>query len=192
MSPIIQTLGNASAYGYRSFAADTGSFESIATVTVGSGGSSTITFSSIPSTYAHLQIRAISIVSSGNNLGMYFNTDSSSGNYSAHQLQGDGGGVGVLAGTSLNTMGYLGLYTSSSSYPAVSIIDILDYANTNKYKTIKVLTGQDGNGTGTPDDWRISLNSGNWRSTSAVSSLTISGPSFAQYSHFALYGIKSA
>ena len=32
-------------------------FDSIATVTVGAGGSSSITFSSIPSTYTHLQIR---------------------------------------------------------------------------------------------------------------------------------------
>jgi hypothetical protein len=32
-----------------------GDFESIATVTVGSGGSAVISFTSIPSTYAHLQ-----------------------------------------------------------------------------------------------------------------------------------------
>ena len=37
------------------------SYESIQTITVGSGGASTIVFSSIPSTYAHLQIRALNI-----------------------------------------------------------------------------------------------------------------------------------
>ena len=35
------------------------SYESIATVTVGAGGTSTITFSSIPTGYTHLQIRGI-------------------------------------------------------------------------------------------------------------------------------------
>ena len=37
----------------------TSSYESIATVSVGSGGQSSIVFSSIPSTYKHLQLRAI-------------------------------------------------------------------------------------------------------------------------------------
>jgi hypothetical protein len=35
----------------------TTSYESIETVTVGSGGSATVTFSSIPATYTHLQIK---------------------------------------------------------------------------------------------------------------------------------------
>ena len=34
-------------------------FQPIATVAVGSGGTSTITFSSIPNTYAHLQILSL-------------------------------------------------------------------------------------------------------------------------------------
>jgi hypothetical protein len=38
----------------------TTSYESIETVTVGSGGSATVlTFSSIPATYTHLQIRVL-------------------------------------------------------------------------------------------------------------------------------------
>ena len=109
MSPIIQTLGNASAYGYRSFAAaDTGSFESIATAT-GTGSSSTITFSSIPSTYTHLQIRGIgksvlSTPASSDYAKMYFNGDTSTANYYAHQLYGDGSTAASdsLAGTYLN------------------------------------------------------------------------------------------
>jgi hypothetical protein len=35
------------------------SYESIATTTVGSGGSATVTFSSIPATYKHLQVRTL-------------------------------------------------------------------------------------------------------------------------------------
>jgi hypothetical protein len=38
---------------------DPSDFESIATTTVGAGGATTITFSSIPATYQHLQIRVL-------------------------------------------------------------------------------------------------------------------------------------
>jgi hypothetical protein len=74
---------------------------------------------------------------------------------------------------------------------SASIVDILDYANTSKYKTIRVLAGADvNNQTGTT----FGLSSGSWRSTSAVTSITIgtSGFNFAQYTQFALYGIKGA
>jgi hypothetical protein len=69
------------------------------------------------------------------------------------------------------------------------VIDILDYANTNKYKTIRYLSGYDANGSG-----RVGLGSGSWRSTSAVTSITLQGleysSNYKQYSSFALYGIK--
>ena len=70
----------------------TGSFESIATTTVGSGGTSSIDFTSIPSTYQHLQLRIISRVSNadtGDNIFLQFNGDTSS-NYSWHYMEGDG------------------------------------------------------------------------------------------------------
>jgi subtilase family serine protease len=72
-----------------------------------------------------------------------------------------------------------------------AIIDILDYANTNKYKTIRILSGNDNNGSGT-----IRFSSGAlYSNTNAVSSITlVSGSSgnWSEYSQFALYGIKGA
>jgi hypothetical protein len=68
------------------------------------------------------------------------------------------------------------------------VIDILDYANTNKNKTIRSLAGSDANGSGT-----IWFGSIAWLSTSAITSLSFnieSGSNFTQYSSFALYGIK--
>jgi hypothetical protein len=67
------------------------------------------------------------------------------------------------------------------------VIDILDYANVNKYTTIRVLGGADLNGSGA-----INLVSGLWMNTAAVTSFLISADSgnLAQYSSFALYGIK--
>jgi hypothetical protein len=52
-----------------------------------------------------------------------------------------------------------------------------------------VLAGADMNGAG----GTVEFSSGNWRSTSAVTSITIfTSGSFASNSHFALYGIKAA
>ena len=102
-------------------------------------------------------------------------------------LQGTGATVGAYGSSSQTAADYLGLFSDSSSYPAVSVIDILDYANTNKYKTVRALHGSDANGSGL-----IALRSGNWRSTSAITriDLTPSSNNFKQYSHFALYGVK--
>ncbi len=63
------------------------SYESIATVNVGSSGSSFVEFTSIPSTYKHLQIRANSRYTGYQNSGaavyLQFNGDTGS-NYSLH------------------------------------------------------------------------------------------------------------
>jgi hypothetical protein len=168
---------------------DFGAFESIAgTVVVGAGGASTLTFSSIPQTYKHLQLRLIARNSADNiSLRMTFNGDSSS-IYTLHELYGDGASALGAAQTSI------AFYPCSLAGPAsatgvfaASITDILDYTNTNKYKTMRTLTGYDGNGSG-----YVELTSGVWRSSSAISSLTIvpNAGTIAQYSHFALYGIK--
>ena len=164
----------------------TNSYESIATVTVGAGGTSTISFSSIPSTYKHLQIRLMETSSSANNdIVCRFNSDSGT-NYSLHALLGSGVSASAYA-TANNTYVSLG-YTGTSSNSGVAVCDILDYADTNKYKTVRALGGLDQNGSG-----YILLQSGNWRNTSAISTITIThgaAVNFNQYSSFALYGIK--
>ena len=170
-----------------------GDYESIATVTVGSGGSSSITFSSIPSTYTHLQVRGIGrTTNSGTtgNPGITFNGDSNVNNYTLHILYGDGssaasfgGGAGTGTDTSITTGS-----TAGANIFGVAVIDLLDYASTNKYKTVRSLTGADLNGSGT-----MRLYSNLWMSTSAISSITLTptaSASYSQYSTFALYGIK--
>lgn len=165
-----------------------GDFESIATATP--SGTGTLTFSSIPSTYAHLQIRGIYSGSvAERSLLLRCNSDTGS-NYSWHELSGNGSTVGAGAGANASGI-YVGYAsnTTTNTYPSPFVIDILDYANTNKYKTIRSLNGNDLNGSG----WAI-LYSGSWRSTSAVSSITLylNSGNYNTYSHFALYGIKSA
>ena len=169
-----------------------GDFESIATTTVGVGGTGTITFSDIPSGYKHLQIRAFGQTNRGSVAfdggKMTINSDTAS-NYSNHGLTGTGSAAG--SGSLLSTymqLPWVGFGTTTGSNWGGAVIDILDYTDTNKYKTIRALGGADGNGSG-----YITLTSGNWRSTSAITSVSFTpdgGTTFSQYSSFALYGIK--
>jgi hypothetical protein len=170
----------------------TNSYESIATTTVGAGGSLSITFSSISSSYTHLQIRMIAkyLNTAGGSTQMQFNGDTAT-NYSWHYLSGDGASASAGAGTSANYININVGQQDTGQYVA-AVIDILDYANTSKNKTSRTLTGIDKNGSGS-----MQLTSGNWRNTAAITSITITPQSntsptnqFQQYSSFALYGIK--
>jgi hypothetical protein len=173
-------------------AASTTSYESIATVTVGTAVSS-ISFSSIPSTFKHLQIRGIartSRTSSGQaTLRFRVNGDDGS-NYSYHRLFGDGSSL-TASGEASQSYGYFyfGATTSdTSNIFGASVWDVLDYSNTSKYKTLRILGGLDTNGGG-----GVGIGSASWQSTSAISGITLSidgGFNFNQYSSFALYGIK--
>jgi len=179
--------------------APSGAYESIATTTVGSGGASTITFSSIPSTYTHLQIRSINRNTRGLSgmvatLAMSFNSDVTAGNYYRHRLEGDGSTAyaGANAGNGTNGFYFADSMGDGSTSGMFSgfVTDILDYKSTNKNKTVRTLFGGDNNSTGGV----IGINSGLWSKTpEAITSITIvvnGGYNFTQYSSFALYGIK--
>jgi len=196
VSPIISAKGGLSSAGYGQFALAAGgaiSFDSIATYTIGSGGVASITFSSIPATYTHLQIRAIckDTTAASNVSSIYgrFNSDTGS-NYARHYLNGSGSAAGAGGGGSQTSMFFgTGLEANFTSIFAANVIDILDYANTNKYKTTRSLSGADTNGGGF-----VQFMSGLWMNTAAITSITIlpNQNNFAQYSSFALYGIKGS
>lgn len=166
------------------------SYESISTVTVGAGGAASATFSSIPSTYTHLQIRFMgkeTAAGSGVDAVLLTFNGWSSG-YAYHNLLGNGTAASSSATTSATRIAFDAAPQTSNNGWGVGIIDILDYANTNKVKTIRTLTGYDANGSG-----NIFLNSGsNWTNNNAISSFTLTPQSgnWAQYSQFELYGIK--
>jgi len=205
VSPILSARGGLSSRAYGQFAAstaaapDTGAMFPLGMVQVGSGGSSTITFSSIPSTYKHLQIRAIdrnsrSLNGMGGSIRIKFNSDATSGNYYGHRMLGEptsvyasaytGNSDGALIGESMSNSATGGIFSAN-------IIDILDYANTNKYKTVRTLGG--GNTNTTSGDG-VFLYSGLWQSTSAINTitLTVNPYNWVENSSFALYGIKGA
>jgi hypothetical protein len=180
-------------------------FDSIATTTVGSGGASSITFSSIPSDYTHLQIRMMARFTNdpGGSTDDWFiwlrpNNDSSSSVYTFHDVGGRGsGGSSYGVGTGGGHTGFLlnrfPTNIALSNTFGVNITDILDYRNTNKYKTFRAIGGNSMNFNNSKNGV-FSLHSGLWLNTNAITSFTLVpgfSSNFAQYSHFALYGIKA-
>jgi hypothetical protein len=167
-----------------------GAYESIATATP--SGVSTITFSSIPSTYVSLQVRISAIFASGGN-GISIRPNSSSAtNYTRHRLSGNGASVsasgtdtsGGLTGADV----FAHLVGGSTTAPAAVIIDLLDYASSTKTKTIRSFAGNDQNGSG-----ELNLMSSLWNQTTAISSLQVySGANFSAGTVISLYGIKGA
>ena len=164
----------------------------------GTGSSDTITFSSIPQTYKHLQLRILAKgTSSGsagaNDLYMTFNGDSGT-NYRGHWLYGNGSSAGsqdegasayVRIERAINTS-----YTGLTYMMGVAIVDILDYSLTTKYKVNRNLCGIDTNNVGSG---YVGLSSGLWMSTSAISSITVKSTgttNFTTSSTIALYGVS--
>ena len=167
------------------------SYESIATTIVGGGGAANIEFTSIPATFKHLQIRGIGNASvDASSLKVEFNSDTTNANYFFHEIYGSGSAVGTPAktGTQPLYLQYWGGWPSTANIYGAGVIDILDYTNTNKYKTVRSLGGYDANGSG-----YIMFDSGLWMDTSAITSIKLTPTnSFTQYSQFALYGIKGS
>jgi hypothetical protein len=172
------------------------SFESIATVTVGLGGSANVEFTSIPSTYTHLQIRAngkaINSTAFAKDVLLQFNSDTAS-NYSRHQITGGPGGLSAGAGANTSHI-IVGTFIDNnfgSSFFSSFICDILDYTNTNKYTTVRSLGGYNANDSTYGD---TKFFSGNWRNTNAITSIKIfiDDRNIDQNSQIALYGIKGS
>ena len=190
--PLITTLANGSARGYGGLLAAAGaasSYESIATSNPTSG--TNITFSSIPSTYKHLQIRFAVKPASGNpSLNITYNGDTGS-NYTVHTLRGNGSAASAAGATSRTNFPLSWYYGMVSTVQNVAIMDIIDYASTSKYKTARAFYGQDDNSGSISSN--LELNSGLWLSTSAIDSITVTvtgGVAFSTGSSIALYGIK--
>jgi len=172
-------------------AASTSSYESIATFTA-TGGETSFTFSSIPSTYKHLQVRCMlrRNTTGAANMGFRPNNDTSAANYTRHSLIGNGTTVsaaGSATGTYDYTQNFVTVPGTTSGAYAGQIWDVLDYASTTKYKTFRSFAGYDANGSG-----QVGLNSNLWLSTSAITSLVVyfAGDAVDAGSTFALYGIK--
>lgn len=182
--PIIGTIASSTRQGL-----STTSYESIATQTVGAGGQASIQFNSIPSTFQNLQLRFVAkstTAGGGSGGALVLMTMNSTAFTKSAYLYATGTS---LASNNNSNPGFLAnlVRAGETSMFTACVVDIFDYRNTNKTKTLRILGGMNINGSS-----EMSLNMNVWNSTSAVTSLTITPTSgdFAQYSSFALYGIR--
>jgi hypothetical protein len=166
-------------------------YELIST-TVLSSTASSVSFTSIDTTtYKHLQVRVTVAANTAGVPGINgtFNSDSGT-NYAYHGLQGYNSSVTSYSQFDKTFM-YLGDMAGNAVANAFSanIINILDAGSTSKFKTVRGLTGVQ---LGAANISLIALRSSLWRSTSAITSLTITptASSFAIGSRFSLYGIR--
>ena len=172
-----------------------GAYDALATVTL-STATASIEFAGIPTKYKHLQIRFIARCSRSDYTvaAVYarFNSDTGS-NYSGHYLGGNGGSAFAYGGAnySFAPAGLAAGTNVTASIFSGGVIDVLDYQNSNKYKTVRALAGFNGNAAGTGDE--LNLQSGNWRNTNAITSINFTlenSANFLTNSTFALYGVK--
>jgi hypothetical protein len=173
-----------------------GSYDAIGTVAL-SSSQTTVTFSSIPQTYKHLQVRIFARSNRAtfpvDDPVMQLNGDTGN-NYTNHTVYGDGATVGTFASAPRsNIRGAGSLASSAGSGWSAGVVDILDYTNTSRYKTVRWLQGYDTNGTVAGYGGLVVLTSGAWMNTNAITSISFEvegARSYTQYSQFDLYGIK--
>ena len=171
----------------------TGNYDSIQTVN-GNGSASVLSFTSIPGTYSHLQIRGICrdgrtvTVDTG-----YITLNSiTSTTYAAHYINGNGatvvaGATSAVAPSATYAFVIPGTSAGANMFGAV-VLDFLDYANTNKAKTLRALSGTDQNGSG--NTWFASNLQTTPNATTQIDLTTGTGSAWATGTTFALYGIK--
>jgi hypothetical protein len=170
-----------------------GAYDALATVTL-SASTASVSFVGIPSGYKHLQIRMIARTDRSANeydgTIIQFNSDTGS-NYAYHRIIADGSTVtsdGYASQTNGNLGTTLGGGAIANAFSPL-VTDILDYANANKYKTVRSLSGRQNNTT----DSNLLFTSSLWMNTAAVTSIILKpsvGPNFVTYSSFALFGVK--
>jgi len=190
MSPLLTGVFASGVSGHL-FSGPAGAFDALGSVTVGSGGQSSITFSAIPQTYTHLQIRYF-VRNSGsgtiNDFNILLNSDSSSSAYYQHRMYGDGGSAVAQANSGVSGIGFLAGGGATSGVFAAGVVDILDYTNTGKNKTIRSLSGSDNNSNG-----YVAMYSVLRQDTTPLTSIVLKdngGTNIAQYSNISLYGIR--
>jgi hypothetical protein len=184
------TTQSARGYGFGSLVASVSdnSYESIASVLT-SSSTSEINFSSIPSTYSHLQIRMYTLQDTQANVYLQLNGDTAS-NYYWHEIFGDGSAAST--GWSSGAVNHIKTgytHNNGTSMSGQSVTTILDYANTSKKKTVNAFTGSQVNATQTG---YVLNRSGHWTGTAAISSLRFfsQAGNFKANTRIAVYGIK--
>ena len=192
MSPILGSFAGLAARGYGLTAGvspivyPASNFYSIATATP--AGINNTTFSSIPQTYSHLQLRISMVGAAGGSLLVALFNGDTGANYTWHDLNGNGSTANSYSATAQNFARIYGRNVgTSTTAPTVAVVDLLDYRVSGKNRVMRALSGSDQNGSG-----EVELESSLWVNTTAISSLTVKthdGANFAAGTSIALYGV---
>ena len=166
-------------------------FVKIASVTVGSGGSSTISFTSIPSTYTDLCLK-ISARSETTSFALNLTVNGSTSGYSERLLYASGTSV-ASATASETKINWLDLQNSSATTAnTFSSCDV--YIPNYAGSSYKSFSGDTVTETNASTDNNLYVNAALWSNTAAITSITLTAGvgDVAQYSTATLYGIKSS
>lgn len=159
----------------------------IASVSVGSGGASTIDFTSIPSTYTDLIVKLSGRTSETFNYASYtININGSATGFTGKDLYG----IGTNPGSANRTVTYYNLNGAPSTANTFSNIEMYfpNYTgSTNKSFSMDAVSEENGNLN------NASLIAGLWSNTAAINRITFTGTNnFVQYSSATLYGISKS
>lgn len=148
----------------------------LATYTVTGSAAASVTFSSIPAGYRDLILVVDGTADSENTVGLRFNGDSGA-NYSYVQGLGYSSGVLSIAGTS--EAAAVGRIASTQTN---TIVNIMDYGQTDKHKTTLSRTNNAGSST------RMSAT--RWANTDAIYSIEVMQATYNVGTTFSLYGVN--
>lgn len=170
-------------------------YELISSYTVGSGGSSTITFSSIPGTYTDLLIKISGRSDRGatfSDIRISFNGSPTGTSYSDKDLEGSGSSVSSQTTTSTDSIHiYQAIPGSSTTSNVFGNCDIYipNYTSSN-YKSVSIDSIMENNSSTS----YMTLVAGLKSNTSTITSIVLTDPfsTFTQYSTAYLYGIKNS
>lgn len=185
-----------------------GDFRAIATAVVGTNSPQEVTFSNIPQTFRHLQVRMLtqqgsgtSTPTAGQNIYLLARINNLGGTnfYTGHALNGVWPGSSTVWPNAENFpsasydnmyVGYSIVNTNASASFGAHVMDILDYSSTTKNKTIRTFGGW-GN---VSNPGAVGLFSNVALTNQAITTLSIranvpAGRTFNQNTHIALYGI---
>jgi hypothetical protein len=154
-------------------------------------GDTPVTISSIPQSYTDLRIvtkikgSTVPFPSAGVQLQM--NGDSTAANYQLTVYNIFGSSMGTASSATIPYVSMLMSSTAANSAPG--IVEIFDYANPNKFKTMNILTGFDVNSSMYNTTY---LNSGRWLNNAAITSITFNALASTMVGTISLYGLKAA
>jgi hypothetical protein len=165
----------------------TSTYEKIATTTLANSTTTSVSFSSISSSYTDLiVIMNVGAATSGSNVELRFNGDTGS-NYSRTVTTGTGVIYNERLVNQTSITLTFGAYLPFNLFQSNIILNIQNYSNTTTYKTVLNRSNTASEGT--------DLNVGLWRSTSAINDVTLicrgAGYYYLSGSTFTLYGIKA-